>query len=506
MAALTDFELLLLQKLEEKDKLILSLQSTISALQNSSDAMSSTIEELNKTIAELNQTIAQLKEKLNKNSNNSSKPPSSDGYKKPPAPKSLRGKSGKKTGGQAGHEGSNLAQDKPDHVIPCMPLKCAHCSRHDECQAKAKVLERRQVFDAVVKIEVTEYDKLRVTNCPLHGWTREGFFPEGITAAVQYGENLQALVVALNTVGAVSICRTQELLSNVFNVPLSEGTITSMVSRCAGKLTETLARIGRLVTGSDVDHADETGFRVEGKLHWAHVLCNGAYTLITLSGKRGWEGMEEIGILPLFQGILVHDCWASYWKCPGVTHAICCAHLLRELTGIEENHPEYTWQKAFKDLLLAMKKARDKAFDQGKLALSYYYQHKFSIMYDRIIETAYCETPEPTPTPGKKKRGKKKRGKVLSLVDRLKALKGAVCLFIRDFQVPFDNNQAERDLRMIKAKTKISGCFRTKKGAQDYLDIMSYVSTAKKLGSNAYEAIKKAVTGSPDYIFAGGAE
>lgn len=503
---MTDFEKILLQKLEEKDKLILSLQATISALQNSADAMAAINEELNKTIAELNQTIAELKAKLNKNSNNSSKPPSSDGYQKPPAPKSLRSKSDKKSGGQKGHEGSNLAQAKPDHVIPCMPSKCVHCPRRDECQAKAQVLERRQVFDAVVKIEVTEYDKLRIANCPLHGWTREGSFPEGITAAVQYGENLQALVVALNTVGAVSICRTQEILSNVFNIPLSEGTITSMVSRCAGKLTETLARIGRLVTGSDVDNADETGFRVEGKLHWAHVLCNGIYTIITLSGKRGWEGMEEIGFLPLFHGILVHDCWASYWKCPGVTHAICCAHLLRELTGIEENHPEYTWPKAFKDLLLAMKKARDKAFDQGKQELSYYYHHKFSIMYDQIIETAYCETPEPALTSGKKKRGKKKRGKVLSLVDRLKALKGAVCLFTKNFQVPFDNNQAERDLRMIKAKTKVSGCFRTKRGAQDYLDIMSYVSTAKKLGSNAYEAIKNAIIGSSDYIFAGGAE
>ena len=488
------------------EEFVKSLLDQIATLTAQNAELVQTVASLKETIEQLNSTIKELEEKKKKNSRNSSKPPSSDGYEKPPAPKSLRDKTGRKSGGQEGHEGSNLAQAKPDHVIPCMPSKCANCPRHDECQAKAKVLERRQVFDAVVKIEVTEYDKLRVTNCPLHGWTREGSFPEGVTAAVQYGENLQALVVALNTVGAVSICRTQEILSNVFNVPLSEGTITSMVSRCAGKLPETLARIGRLVTGSDVDHADETGFRVEGKLHWAHVLCNGAYTLISLSGKRGWEGMEEIGFLPLFHGILVHDCWASYWKCPGVTHAICCAHLLRELTGIEENQPEFTWPKAFKDLLLAMKKARDKAVDQGKQELSYYYHHKFSTMYDQIIETAYRETPEPVPTPGKKKRGKKKRGKVLSLVDRLRTLKGAVCLFTKNFLVPFDNNQAERDLRMIKAKTKVSGCFRTKKGAQEYLDIMSYVSTAKKLGSNAYEAIRNAVIGSSDYIFAGGAE
>ena len=504
MKALTEFEKILLQKLEEKDQLIMSLQNTILMLQDSAKATAETINELNKTVAELRQTIAELKEKLNKNSNNSSKPPSSDGYNKPPAPKSLRGKSGKKSGGQKGHEGTNLAKADPDHVIPCMPSKCTGCPRHDECRAKAEVLERRQVFDAVVKIEVTEYEKLRVTDCPLHGWTKEGIFPTGVNAAVQYGENLQSLVVALNTVGAVSVCRTREILSNVFGIPLSEGTITSMVSRCAGKLTDVLSRIGRLVTGSPVGNADETGFRVEGKLHWAHVLCNDRFTLISLSEKRGWKGMEKIGFLTRFHNILVHDCWASYWKFPDVTHAVCCAHLLRELTGIEENNPGLTWPKRFKALLLEMKRARDRAVGKGKPELSYYYHHKFSIRYDQIIEKAYQETPEPALSSDKKKRGRIKRGKALALVDRLKELKGAVCLFTKNFLVPFDNNQAERDLRMIKAKTKISGCFRTKKGAQEYLDIMSYVSTAKKHGSNAYEAIKNAILGTPDYIFSEG--
>ena len=147
-----------------------------------------------------------------------------------------------------------------------------------------------------------------------------------------------------------------------------------------------------------------------------------------------------------------------------------------------------------------MKKVRDKAVGLEKQELSYYYHHKFSSAYDQIIDLAYEETPEPLPIPGEKRRGRKPRGKALSLIDRLKKLKGAVCLFTRNFLVPFDNNQAERDLRMIKAKTKVSGCFRTEKGAQEYLDIMSYVSTAKKLGSNAYEAIRNAVIGRPDYI------
>lgn len=451
------------------------------------------------TINELNQTIQELKEKKNKNSRNSSKPPSSDGYAKKPV--SLRGRSGKKQGGQEGHDGTNLARRKPDRTIGCMPSKCARCPRHDECMARATVTESRQVIDAVVTTEVVQYDRYRVTDCPLHGWSRDGHFPEGVNGPVQYGNDLQALVVALNTVGAVSIARTHEILANVFGVPLSVATIKSMVSRCAGRLGGAIAEIGSRLVGSDVDNADETGVRVDGKLHWAHVLCNGTYTLVRIHPKRGWEAMEDIGYLPEFNGIIVHDCWAPYWKHPGdVTHAVCCAHLLRELTGVQEDHPDYTWPEKFKDLLLEMKKARDRKAEKGGTGLSPYYQHKFSRLYDEAIGTAYAETPVPEPAPGKKK-GRKKRGKVLALVDRLKEHKAAVCLFIRNFAVPFDNNQAERDLRMTKAKTKISGCFRTLDGAQEYLDIMSYTSTARKHGYNAYLAIQNAISGDPMFIF-----
>ena len=456
--------------------------------------------ELIAKITELQQTIKELEEKKNKNSKNSSKPPSSDGYAKKPT--SLRGKSDKKQGGQEGHEGSNLSQRKPDRIVECMPSKCSKCPRHDECMAKAKVTESRQVIDAVVTTEVVQYNKCRVTNCPLHGWSRDGRFPEGGNGPMQYGDNLQSLVVSLNTVGAVSIARTHEILANVFDIPLSTATIKSMISRCAGKLADVIPEIGNRLINSDVDNADETGIRVDKKLHWAHVLCNDKYTLITIHQKRGWQAMEDIGYLLRFHGILIHDCWAPYWKHPGgITHAICCAHLLRELTGVQENHPEYTWPTRFKELLLEMKKARDRRAEAGDTELSYYYQHKFSRMYDDIIDIAYTETPVPEPKPGKRK-GRKKRGKVLALVDRLKEYKASVCLFIKNFAVQFDNNQAERDLRMTKAKTKISGCFRTEEGAQEYLDIMSYVSTARKLGYNAYMAIQNAISGDPMFIFA----
>ena len=209
--------------------------------------------------------------------------------------------------------------------------------------------------------------------------------------------------------------------------------------------------------------------------------------------------MEQCGVLTGFQGIAVHDCWASYWNYPDIQHAVCCAHLLRELTGICENHPEQAWTPAFISLLLEMKKAKEKAVETGKESLSYYYCHKFDKKYEELIKLARQENPLPETT--EKKRGRKKKGKVLALVERLANYKASVCLFIQNFAVPFDNNQAERDLRMIKVKTKVSGCFRSEEGEREYLKIMSYVGTAHKQGYTAYEAIKNAISGHPDFIF-----
>ena len=454
---------------------------------------------LTATIAELNQTIQDLKEQLNKNSKNSSKPPSSDGLKKP-APKSLRKPSGKKAGGQNGHQGTHLAViTAPDAIVKHMPSACEGCPHYQVCKGTACIAEKRHVIDAVVTVNVTEHQILELPVCMLHGDTRRGQFPSDIKATVQYGENLQALSVALNTVGAVSIKRTHEILSGVFNIPIATGTISNMVKRCAHSLSDTVNKIKDKVVGSALGHFDETGTRVDKKLWWVHNASNCEYTYLDISPKRGFKGMEQCGVLTEFTGIAVHDCWASYWSYPDIQHAVCCAHLLRELTGITENHPEQKWASAFIDLLLDMKKVKEKAVENGRDSLSYYYYQKFDRKYDNLIEQARKENPLPKTT--EKKRGRKKKGKILALVERLANYKASVCLFIHNFMVPFDNNQAERDLRMIKVKTKVSGCFRTEEGARDYLKIMSYVGTAHKQGYNAYEAIKNALSGHPDFIF-----
>lgn len=463
--------------------------------------LNQTVSDMSQTIDGLNQTIKELKEQLNKNSKNSSKPPSSDGLKKPNKDRSLRQKSGKKPGAQDGHDGVHLSViSNPDFIEKHMHSDCEGCPNRDSCLNKACIKEARHEIDAEVVVNVTEHQLIVVRDCSLQHCEKAGAFPTDIKATVQYGKNLQAMVVAFNTVGAVSINRTHEILSSVFNIPLSTRTIKNMVTRCAEVLKPTYDKIFHTMVNLGLIHCDETGTRVDGKTWWVHNVSDMDFTYLGIHRKRGHLGMDDLGILPDFKGIVVHDCWASYWKYPDITHAVCCAHLLRELNGVIENHPEQSWASQFKELLLAMKKVRDKALAKGKDEVSYYHLHKFDKKYDEIIKTALAENPLPAETT--KKRGRKKKSKVLNLISRLENYKASVCLFINNLCVPFDNNQAERDLRMIKVKTKVSGCFRSEEGAQEYLTIMSYIGTAHKHGINAFTAIKEALNGNADIIFA----
>lgn len=480
------------QQLMEQNAMLLKQNENLTA----------SVEELTDTVDKLNQTIEELREQLNKNSRNSSKPPSSDGIKKPTVKKdrSLREASGKKQGAQEGHEGVCLSViSNPDHTKNHMHFDCEECPYHDACLEKACIKETRHEIDAVVTVDVTAHNLVSVPECPLHGGSRTGHFPADIKAAVQYGKNLQAMVVAFNTVGAVSIKRTHEILSSVFNIPLATGTIKNMVTRCADSLKGTYEKIRLKMTTLGLIHCDETGTRVDGKTWWVHNASDRDYTYLSINKKRGRIGMDDANVLPHARGIIVHDCWGSYWQYPDVTHAVCCAHLLRELNGVIENHPEQTWAPKFKKLLLDMKKSRDEAVQEHRDELSSHQLSKFDTEYDDIIKTAYEENP--LPETSAKKRGRKKKSKVLNLICRLDNYKASVCLFIKDLCVPFDNNQAERDLRMVKVKTKVSGCFRSEEGAQEYLTIMSYIGCANKHHINAFTAIREALNGNPEIIF-----
>ena len=394
-------------------------QEFVESLIKQNNALMEQVETLNKTIEELNATIKELREQLNKNSGNSSKPPSSDGLKKKPATKSLRGKSGKKPGGQNGHQGKYLSVvSEPDEIIRHYHSDCASCPYRDKCIEKACTKETRHVIDAVVDVKITAHEKMYIAECPKCKSPKCGDFPADITNYVQYGKNLEALVVSLNTVGAVSVNRVHEIIGSVFNIPLSTGTIKNMVTRCAEKIKPVLTYIRKALIAALILHCDETGTRVEGKTRWVHNASNERYTYLTLSSGRGTASMEEADILPHFSGTVVHDCWSPYWKFDNAAHQLCCAHLLRELNGVTENHPEQTWAKGFSTLLLKMKKAKDRAIQKGKTELSYASVHRYKTQYDGLISLAYSENPAPVTE--ECKRGKKKRGKVLCLVDRLK--------------------------------------------------------------------------------------
>ena len=472
----------------------------IDALTNIISEQTATINTLTETVQKLQQENIELKEKLNKNSKNSSKPPSSDGLSKP-QPKSLRKVSDKKQGAQKGHKGSgfSITQD-PDKVISHDPPCCKGCVSFGKCSECSTIAAKRYEVDIVIDTKVTLH-QVRTFQCPCrNNEILQGDFPEHITSTMQYGHHLQALTIALNTIGMVSINRTHEILSDLFCIPISTGTIHKMVTECAKKVVPIVSIIKEKIIASSVVHFDETGTRVDNKTRWVHNASTKEYTYLTVENKRGYEGMASSDILPHYQGIAVHDCWASYWKYSLVTHAVCCAHLLRELTSVIENHPEQLWAQQMIDLLLKMKLKRDKAVFMGKNELSYYHTHDFHKEYEVIIEEARKLNPLPEKLPGK--RGRQGKGKLRALIERLFDYEASVCLFTKNFDVPFDNNQAERDVRMIKVKTKVAGCFRTEDGAKSFMSIMSYIGTAKKHNISPMKALRKALVNEGDFIFA----
>ena len=414
-----------------------------------------TVAEQDKLISELKEHIAELERRLNMNSTNSSTPPSKDGFKRPKK-RSLRQPSEKKPGGQAGHKGNGLSlPHDPDEVIICQPKECAGCPNASVCVGRKA--ERRYVIDAEVSLRVREYAQMEFS-CPRrNGDNLYGEFPENITATKQYGNTLKALVVALNTEGAVSVKRTHDILCALTGVPVSTGFIHNTLRAFANGLEKPLEYIKGKLLNAPVLHADETGLRVDGSLAWLHSASNELYTYQGVSNRRGKQGIAEVGLLPLYTGTLIHDCWAAYWSLAAKCHGICLAHILRELNGIIENFTEHNWAEGLKTLLMEMKEAKDKLIAKGKTEASRYYIRKFKEDWDLWIWSGQHHNPieEAEDT------GRTKRNKARCLVDRLKKYEEAVWLFFRDFSVPFDNNQAERDVRPAKTKMKVSGSFVT---------------------------------------------
>jgi transposase len=454
--------------------------------------MQQRIIELEETVRVLTEIIADLRGQLKQNSNNSSKPPSSDGLKKPMT-KSMRKPSGKTPGAQWGHSGNGGLKlpEKADKIVEHTPTDCAMCLNREKCEAKSFVSEKRYEVDIEVNTVTTEHQVIEKL-CPLTGVVHCGDFPANISGKTQYGVNLEALAIAFNTIGMVSINRTHEILSDVFNLPISTGTISSMVSGCAKSMKPTVAEIAVVTRREDIVNLDETGMRVEGRLMWAHVASTENLTYISVEENRGKKGMESAGIVPFMRGIGVHDCWASYFSY-NFTHALCNAHILRDLTGIFENYQQ-KWADEMLNLLVEIKRTKEDLIERGFTEAPEKMWEEYSKKYDSIVNAALGSIPPP-------EQGKGKKSKPRLLAERLQIRKAEYLMFFTDFNVPFDNNQAERDFRMFKVKQKVSGCFRTKDGADDFATIMSFLGTARKRGLSAFSAIRDALLGSPFKLF-----
>ncbi len=459
--------------------------------------LSARLDDQHEMIASLTARLNELEDRLAKNSRNSSKPPSSDGSVTKPEPKSLRGRSGKKPGGQKGHPGTTLSLvENPDHVLMHSPEECEGCGRSLAEEAVASDWERRQVVDVPpLALEVSEH-RSRRKRCSGCGRSTTAPFPEEASArGVSYGPRIEALSVYLMEYQLLPYERASELLSDLFGEPApGVGTLHSALRRSFEGLKRTEEEIEEGLSQARVGHFDETGLRVGGKGIWVHVASTAKLTHYAVHEKRGSEATEEVGILPSFRGVAVHDGWSAYQQYEQCAHALCNAHHLRELTFVEEEH-EQEWAGRMKALLWEIEEAIRKEAACGQTHLAPEKMEDFEVRYQELLEAGLASNPPPERTTGKRGRPKQSKGK--NLVDRLDKHREAVLRFMHDFRVPFDNNQAERDLRMVKVRQKISGSFRTVEGATAFLRIRGYISTLKKQGANVLLALEGVFRGNP---------
>jgi transposase len=448
------------------------------------------IAELRTRVAVLEAENAELKRRLGMNSTNSSKPPSSDSPFVKPAPRSLRRRSGRKPGGQPGHPGSTLALvDDPTERERHEPGPCTGCGTSLAAAPEVGV-ERRQVFDLpLVTVRVVEHQLIaRRCDC---GTTTCGSAPEGVSAPVQYGPRITAIILYLYVGQFLSKKRTAAALAELFGTPVSDATVARMTARAADGLDEFLTEIGDRIADAPVAGFDETGLRVAGRLAWVHCARTGRYTLITCHPKRGRDGINAAGVLGRFGGVAVHDAWAPYDTYPAAEHQLCCAHALRELAGVADTAPadaDWCWATQAADALVAMQKLVAEAITAGAATVEAVALDKQIQLYHSAAQIGLTHTAARSTTVMRKHHALARR-----LLDR----QDDYLRFTTDWRVPADNNGSERDIRMIKLRQKVSGCLRTLTGARQFCAIRSYLSTAAKHGKHFFDVLVMLTEGRP---------
>jgi transposase len=480
-----------LQRLEQATARIKQLEEQVAQQQ----ALHTTLAKALDSLEQAHARIKQLEGHAAKDSHNSSKPPSTDGFKEQVRKTvSLREKSGKKSGGQPGHRGNTLRMvQQPDQSVLLTPAQCQHCQQ-DLAEATLCRRERVQVFDLPsLGLQVTEY-QVEVKACPCCQAETRAELPDGLTlASTQYGPNVKTLGVYLACVHLLPLARVCQILADLFGTTFSQASLLAACHQSATTILPVLQRIKTALQTSRVIHNDETGFRVNHQRWWLHVAATCWFTLYLAHPKRGKEATEAMGILPTFRGTSVHDSLICYlhYQC---LHALCVVHYLRELTFIFE-HYDQGWAKEMKALLLEIKAAVHQAREQGRTSLSQVSKQDFERRYRELVQTGLAANPPPPKRSGQ--RGAPKKSEALNLLIRLQQYSDLILRFMHDFDVPFDNNQAESDLRMMKLRQKISGCFRTEAGVTIFCDLRSYLSTMHKQGVHLLTALRSAMVGSP---------
>jgi transposase len=430
--------------------------------------------------------ITLLANRLNLNSTNSSKPPSTDPNRK----KKTKSKTGKKPGGQKGHVGTTLKKvDDPDKV----KLIKVDRSKLPPGRYRQVGFDSRQVFDIDISKVVTEYRVQILQDDKGNRFTAT--FPKGVTKAVQYGTGLKAHSVYMSQFQLIPYNRIQDYFTDQLHIPVSEGSIFNFNKEAFRSLVDFENRVKNELTASDLAHADETGINIGGKRHWLHCVSNDSWTLYYPHEKRGMDAINDMGVLPWFKGVLCHDHWKPYYKID-CTHALCNAHHLRELTRAWEQDDQQ-WAQKLKNLLETINR---KVTDAGG-ALDAQESQKYRLRYRAILKQGEIECPEPIRPKKKGKRGRIKKSKSRNLLERLRDYEQDALRFMDNGRVPFSNNLGESDIRMTKVQQKISGCFRSMDGAQIFCRVRSYLSTCRKQGVKSSHALDLLFNGKlPDFL------
>lgn len=462
-------------------------------------------------VEQLTGRVAELEAQLGRHSGNSGKPPSSDTLTQRAQQQEerlsraerrrrarakarqwlRRGEPKRRAGKQPGEPGRTLEMvAEPDHVLTHTPQRCRGCGA-SLADAPATGMERRQVFDLpLIGPQVWEHRaERRRCRC---GTATQGSFPPEATAPASYGPRIRAWACYLLARHHIPVERTAELLADMLGVPVSTGWCSGITAEAARGLGGFLAEVADQLIGAEVLHVDETGARIAGRRLWFHDACTPTLTLLDCHPRRGVEATRDMGVLPAFRGVAVHDRWKPLFTYTEAEHALCCAHLLRDLAAVAEIPTQKTWAEGMADLLLDAKDAVEDASAKGRTCLSPRRLGKLSERYDQLVADALAANPDPVD------RGRTKPERdSYNLVRAFGTYKTEILRFAHDFRVPFDNNQAERDLRMTKLQQKISGCFRTVGGARAFCAVRSYLQTADKQGVNLLGALTRLFTGDP---------